>query len=189
MQKYPCITVFTNKKGKFIVPHVPFQKQTDMCSVFGAGLSRANSNEIRLINREEEGTEKIVIIFDEENKKFEIESTVDRINTIYVLSELIKKLIHKEPKNIELTFIIQNNEVFIVNHNSIDIADICAVTANSIQKIAEHHFTVATKEENETVIKIMTTNYGEPLIASTEDQKTTLAILIDMLINSIKLYK
>lgn len=183
MKKCPWLTIFANKNGKYIVPNVSFNNHLDMCKVLSAGLTRIFKNDVISIDREEEGTEKIVLFFDCKNKKFEVHSTVDKINTIYVFSEIIKKLMQRNVKNVELTFVIQNKDVYIINHNGIDLACICEVTANAINKTTEHLF--YTKSE-ESKIDVKVNGDGIPFVVSTVDQETTLKILIDILFDTIK---
>lgn len=186
LKKCAWITIFTNKDGKYVVPHVP-KNNISICKTLCTGLSRVIRDDVIPIKREEEGTEKIVIFFDHENKRFEVEATVDEVNVIYVLSELVKKLMQKDVNNVEITFIIEDNDVFVLNHYGIDIESICVIISNAIQQTTLHHFNVKTGQNQEVTINIKTNNYGEPFIISTEKQKKTILILINVLYEHIKM--
>lgn len=191
MQKYPYISIFVSKEGKFIVQRAKFRNQIEKCTVFCVGLILANENNFKLIQREEEGTEKIELIFNKTRNAIELESTLNKINTIYVLSELIKvlinRLLQKETQNIRLAFWAESKEISIINYENIDIATICAVTAGAIQKVAERHFYNVIKENDIAIIELQTNHKDEILIASTEEQERTLTILIESLLNAIKI--
>lgn len=183
MKKCPWLTIFANINGKYIVPNVSFSSHLDMCKALSAGLTRILKNDVIFIEREEEGTEKMVLYFNGKDKSFEVHSTVDKVNTIYVFSEIIKNLMQKNVKDVELTFIVENKDAYIINHDSIDIGSICEVIANAINKTTEHFFS-AKSEESKINVKI--NRDGVPFVLSTVDQETTLKILVDILFDTIK---
>lgn len=187
MQKYPYISIFTSKKDIYIVPHTQFRNSMEMWTVMCAGLVQANNNEFKRIERVEEGSEKIEFIFDDENKKIDLESTVDKFNLIYILSELIKRLIKKETSNVQLTFWAENREISVINYKNVDIITICAVTVSAIQKVAAHRFYKTIKKNHVAIIELQTNINDEILIESTEEQERTLTILIESLLNAVKI--
>lgn len=186
MQKY--ISIFTSKKGKFVIPHIPFRNQIEMSMVMVSGLISADRNEFKLIPREEEGTEKIELIYNSEKNKIEIESTVNKYSLIYVLSELINRFYQKDTKNIRLTIWAKDGQVSVLNYDNIDLETICAITAGAIQKVADNCFAKLQTDEDAIVIDVTTNDKDEFFIATTEKQEFILSLLIEVLLNAVKLY-